>query len=119
VKILQGDIYWVDFGDPLGSEAGYTHPAVVVQSDVFNKSAIKTVVVREVTETLKLGKAPGNVTLLPGEANLRETSVVNVSLMESVDKKDLGDWIGRLRPDRVQEILNGIRYLLEGRPPVP
>ena len=125
MRILQGDIYWVDFGDPLESSgagyessgAGYTHPAVVVQSDVFNKTAIDTVVVCEITETMKLGKAPGNVTLLPGEGGLREMSVVNVSLIIAVDKGDLRDWIGRLRPDRVQEIIYGIRYLLEGRPP--
>ncbi len=77
MRILQGDVYWVDFGTPSGS--GYTHPAVVVQSDSFNSSPIDTVVVCEVTETLKLDRAPGNVTLLPGEANLREMSVVNVS----------------------------------------
>jgi mRNA interferase MazF len=79
VRILQGDVYWVDFGTPSGSGPGYTHPAVVVQSDAFNNSPIDTVVVCEVTETLKLGRAPGNVTLLPGEANLREMNVVNVS----------------------------------------
>jgi mRNA interferase MazF len=114
VRIRQGDIYWVDFGEPSGSEPGYRHPGLVIQSDTFNKSVIATVVVCEVTETLKLGKARGNVELVPGEANLPMQSVVNVSQIFTVDKTDLGDWIGRLDVYRMREVLDGLHFLLEG-----
>ena len=36
--MIRGDIWWVDFGDPLGSEPGWRRPAIIVQSDDFNKS---------------------------------------------------------------------------------
>jgi mRNA interferase MazF len=114
VRVRQGDVYWVDFGEPSGSRPGYTHPAVVIQSDTFNKSAIDTVVVCEVTETLRLGKARGNVALVPGEANLPMQSVVNVSQIFTVNKTDLRDWIGRLDAFRVREVLDGLHLLLEG-----
>ncbi len=113
MRIRQGDIYWVDFGEPSGSGPGFMHPALVVQSDTFNKSAIDTVVVCEVTETLRLGKARGNVELVPGEANLPMQSVVNVSQIFTVDKTDLRDWIGRLDVYRLREVLEGLRLLLE------
>lgn len=31
--MIRGDIWWVDFGEPLGSEPGWRRPAVIVQSD--------------------------------------------------------------------------------------
>ena len=43
MDIKQGDIYWVDFGIPKGSEPGYRHPHVVIQNNVFNESKINTV----------------------------------------------------------------------------
>lgn len=115
MAILQGDIYWVDFGDASGSKAAYLHPAVVVQHDSVNRSKIETVVVCQLTTTGKLANAPGNVQLFPGEGNLPEPSVVNVSLVTHVNKTDLLEKIGTLRPDQVGEILNGFRLIVEGR----
>ena len=113
--IRQGDIYWIDLGEPLGSAPGFRHPHVVVQNDVFNSSRIHTVVVCALTSNLRRAEAPGNVLLQPGEANLPKQSVVNVSQIFTVDKRQLEDKIGSLSPARVGEILEGIRLVLEPR----
>jgi len=113
--IRQGDIYWVDLGEPLGSEPGFRHPHVVVQNDVFNYSRIHTVVMCALTSNLQRAEAPGNVLLKPGEANLPKQSVVNVSQIFTVDKRQLEEKIGVLSTLRVREILDGIRLVLEPR----
>ena len=113
--IQQGDIYWVDLQEPIGSEPGYRHPHVVVQNDVFNCSRIHTVVVCALTSNLQRAEAPGNVLLKPGEANLPKQSVVNVSQIFTVDKRQLEEKIGSLSTLRVREILDGIRLVLEPR----
>ncbi len=113
--INQGDIFWIELGAPSGSEPGYTHPHVVVQNNLFNKSRINTVVVCALTSNLKRAEAPGNVLLAPGEANLPKQSVVNVSQIYTVDKRDLVEKIGTLSSHRVREILDGFRLLLEPR----
>ena len=113
--IRQGDVYWVDLGEPSGSEPGYRHPCVVVQNDVFNQSRIRTVVVCALTSNLKRAEAPGNVLLEKGEANLPKQSVVNVSQIFTVDKTQLGDHIGTLSPRRVRQILAGILLVLTPR----
>ena len=113
--IQQGDIYWVDLQEPIGSEPGYRHPHVVVQNDVFNCSRIHTVVVCALTSNLQRAEAPGNVLLKPGEANLPKQSVVNVSQIFTVDKRQLEDKIGSLSTLSVREILDGIRLVLEPR----
>ena len=68
--IRQGEIYWVDLAEPRGSEPSYRHPHIVVQNNLFNASKINTVVVCALTSNLKRAKAPGNVLLEKGEANL-------------------------------------------------
>jgi mRNA interferase MazF len=115
--INQGDIFWIELDEPSGSEPGYRHPHVVIQNNVFNHSRISTVVVCALTSNLKRAKAPGNVLLNPGEANLPKQSVVNISQIFTVDKTQLGEKIGTLSPQRVREILHGIRLLTEPRDP--
>jgi mRNA interferase MazF len=115
--INQGDIYWIDFEEPLGSESGYRHPHVVMQNNVFNRSEIRTVVVCALTSNLKRANAPGNVLLDKKETNLPKQSVVNVSQVFTVDKTQLGEYVGTLSPRRVREILSGIKLVVEPREP--
>jgi mRNA interferase MazF len=115
--VSQGDVFWVELGTPSGSAPGYRHPHVVIQNDAFNRSAIPTIVVCSVTSNLKLGAAPGNVTLRKGEAGLTKKSVVNISQIYTVDKSDLVKRIGSLSPKRVSEVLTGVHLLVEPRDP--
>ena len=115
--IRQGDIFWIDLGDPLGSEPGYRHPYVVIQSDSFNQSRIRTVVVCAVTSNLRRATAPGNVLLEEGEGHLPKRSVVNVSQLYTVDRARLADRVGALSRKRVVEIVDGVKLVLEPRVP--
>ncbi len=38
--IAQGDVWWADIREPIGSEPGYCLPVVVVQGDQLNASNI-------------------------------------------------------------------------------
>lgn len=113
--ILQGDIYWIDLGEPEGSNPGYRHPHVVVQNNLFNKSRINTVVVCPLTSNIKRAEAPGNVLLNINEADLSKQSVVNVSQVFTVDKSQLDEYIGTLSAARMRQILDGIRLVIEPR----
>jgi len=113
--ISQGDIYWVDLGEPIGSGPGYRHPHIVIQNNVFNRSRINTVVVCALTSNLRRAKAPGNVLLEKGEANLPKRSVVNVSQIFTVDKRLLDEYIGTVSKARRREILAGVKLVIEPR----
>ena len=113
--IQQGDLFWIDLGDPGGSGPGYRHPHVVVQNNLFNESRINTAVVCALTTNLRRAKAPGNVLLSEGEGNLPKECVVNVSQLFTVDKCDLDEMIGALSPMRVDQIVAGIKLILEPR----
>lgn len=113
--IQQGDVFWVDLGEPTGSAPGYLHPHVVIQNNVFNQSQINTVVVCALTSNIRRAQVPGNVLLELGEAALPKQSVVVVSQIFTVDKVQLTDYIGSVSKTRVSQILNGIRLLTEPR----
>ncbi len=110
--IDRGNIYWVTLGGGDGPEAAIPHPYVVVQDDVFNHSRIHTVVVCALTSNLRrTSETPGNLLLEPGEGNLPRQSVVEVSKVSSVEKVQLGEYIGALSQARVEQILSGMRFL--------
>ena len=113
--IHQGDIFWVDLGEPVGSEPGFSHPNVVIQNNMFNHSGINTLIVCGLTSNLKRAAVPGNVLLDVGEANLSKQSVVIVSQVFTVDKTQLGEHIGTLSKKRVRQILDGLRLMTEPR----
>ncbi len=112
-EIAQGQIYWLDFGSPGGSAPANRHPCVVVQNDVFNRSAIATTVVCLVTSNLSRAKAPGNVLLKRGEANLPKASVVNVSQILTVDKMELQEYVGKLGLAAASAVREGLHMLFD------
>ena len=110
-RIDRGDVYWLAPDGSRGDVPEYAHPHVVVQDDVFNHSRITTVVVCALTTNLHRAKEPGNVLLEPGEGGLPKQSVVVVSQIASVEKSRLGERIGQLSQQRVDQVLEGLRFL--------
>ncbi|MFN8439843.1 MAG: type II toxin-antitoxin system PemK/MazF family toxin [Caldilineaceae bacterium] len=110
MEINQGDIYWLRVDRADGAEADYAHPYVVIQDDVINRSRINTVVVCALTSNLKRVSEPGNLLLEAGEANLPKQSVIVVSQVDTVEKMQLGEYIGSLSKERIEQIFAGMRF---------
>lgn len=115
MSVYQGDIYWIDMGNPTGSKMAYRHPYVVIQNNVFNKSKMNTAVVCALTSNIQKAGIPGNVLLEKDEGNLPKQSVVNVSQITTVDKSELIDKIGTLSMKRIYQIIDGINLLIVPR----
>jgi mRNA interferase MazF len=109
--INQGDVYWVQFGDTEGSGSNISHPHVVIQANVLNHSRIQTVAACAVTTNMKRANLPGNILLEVGEANLPKQSIIEVSKVSTVDKAQLGAYVGTLSQQRVKQILAGMQFL--------
>jgi len=113
--INQGDIFWVDLGEPSGAEPSYRHPHLVIQNNIFNRSRIGTVVVCSLTSNLQRAESPGNVLLEKGEANLPKPSVINITQIFTVNKQDLSEKIGSISRNRMSQVLQGIELLITPR----
>lgn len=103
---------WVDLGEPRGSGPGYRRPVVVVQSDDFNRSAIRTVVCVPLTSNRKWSASPGNVALSEHDTGLPRPSVANVTQLVTLDRDILTEAIGHLTPAKLGLVLSGIDLVL-------
>lgn len=104
-KIDQGDIYWLHLEKRHPFASDYSHPHVVVENE---RSMVKLCAI---TTNMKKVNLPGNILLEAGEANLPKQSIVDVSRVSTVEKTELGEYIGSLGMQRVDQILTGIGFL--------
>lgn len=110
--IIQGEIWWADLGEPIGSGPGYRRPVVVVQCDELNQSQIGTVICVPLTSNLKWADAPGNMVLTARMTGLAKDSVANVSLITAIDKQQLLKPAGKLTQRPLDMLLAGIDVVL-------
>ena len=111
--IARGHLWWADLGRPMGSEPGYRRPVLIVSPDDFNDSAIATVAVAAVTSNVALARAPGNVTIEAEASGLAVESVVNVSQLSTIDKRQLDEHIGSLDGATLTQVDAGLRLALD------
>lgn len=108
----RGEIWWASLPDPVGSMPGYRRPVLIIQSDTFNASAIKTVAVLSITSNLRLANSPGNLLITPKQSGLTRDSVVNVSQILTVDKTALTERAGTLPARIMEQVEDGLRLVL-------
>jgi len=110
----RGEVWWADLDEPRGSEPGYRRPVVIVQSDAFNKSKIRTIIVAVITSNLNLIKAPGNIKLSATKSiGLKRESVINISQIITLDKNYLTEKLGKLSTKKSQELNDSLKLVLD------
>jgi len=112
VVVSQGDVWWADLPEPVGSGPGFRRPVVVIQSDAFNRSRIATVVCVPLTTNTRWANVPGNVLLSSQATNLPQDSVANASQIVSIDKALLVDRAGKLARAKLELVLAGLDAVL-------
>jgi mRNA interferase MazF len=110
--VTRGEIWWVAFDEPAGSEARFDRPAVVVSSDRLNASTIATVTVVPLYSNLKHAVYPGNVALRGADCGLDRDSIANVSQVTTVDRTFAIRRIGAVSPSLMRQIDDGLRLAL-------
>jgi mRNA interferase MazF len=98
--INQGDVYWIQ----QTTESDIPHPYVIMQENN------PTLIACALTSNLKRVAIPGNVLLAAGEANLPRQSVVEVAKVVTVMPAQLGEYIGSLSEQRLQQLFAGMRF---------
>jgi mRNA interferase MazF len=110
--MIRGEIWWIDYGVPYGSEPGYRRPVLVMQNDIFNKSKINTTVVIPLTTNLLLADVPGNIFLDKKESKLPKDSVILLSQIGVVDKQRFIEKISKVNTGTMERIENNILVIL-------
>ncbi len=99
MKLQTGNIYWINL------KGSVAHPHVVIAHEG------EAVTVCALTTNKNKQDMPGNILLSEGEGGLKERSIVDISKVFSIDKLELGEYVGQLAEHRLSEIQAGIDFL--------
>lgn len=109
--VQRREVWWADLGTPRGSEPGFRRPVLIVQSDAFNRSRLRTVLAVILTSNTRLLNAPDNVLLPPDATGLPKDSVANVTQLVTLDESFLAERAGRIPRDRMVRVEAGLRLV--------
>ena len=107
----RGEIWLVDFGEPVGRGQAGIRPAVVVSTDALNEGPAGVILVVPLTSTRR--ELPSHVEVESGESGLDHPSYAKCEEAKSVSQRRLVDRLGAAGPEPMFEIGRVLRYLLE------
>ena len=106
--MTRGEIWWVDFGIPFGSEVGLRRPVVIIQNNILNESKLRTVVVLPLTTNTVYADLPNNFLLEPSSTGLKKDVVTQPHLIVHVDKRRLLEKVSKLNVALLDRIMEGL-----------
>lgn len=106
----RGEVWLVDFGEPIGHEQGYRRPAVVISADQLNRSRAELAVVLPVTTTRR--GLPSHIEIEPGDSGLSHTSYAKTEDIKSVSTQRLIRRLGAVSAERLNRAERALRLLL-------
>jgi mRNA interferase MazF len=107
----RGEVWLVDFGDPIGREQSGMRPAVVVSADPLNQSRAGVVIV--VPTTTAPRGVPSHVELGPESSGLDEVSYAKCEDVKSVSEQRFVARLGVVNDEAVFDIGRALRFLLD------
>lgn len=99
----KGEIYYSNMGNHNGSVQGGVRPVIIVQNDIGNRYS-PTVIVATISTQLHKAKLPTHVVLEHVEAGLKKPSFVMLEQIRTVNKSDLGSFVGKVNDDNMEKI---------------
>lgn len=106
--MTRGEIWWVDFGIPVGSLPAYRRPVIVMQ----HESELNTVFVVPLTTNLIVADYTPNITLTKAETNLPKDSAAIIHLMGPVNKYSFIEKISKINEELYKKIVNAINTFI-------
>ena len=108
MNILRGDLYYADLTPVTGSEQGGVRPVLMIQNDMGNRFS-PTVIVAAVTSRQDKHPLPTHVSISPNHCGLKESSVVLLEQLRTIDRVRLREYIGRLTEQDMKQVDHALR----------
>jgi mRNA interferase MazF len=103
--IQQGDVWWADLSDPVGSTPGYRLPVVVVQGNQLNASRLNTIICIPLTGNVRWAEVPTSLLLKAASTGLDRDSVALTTQIISPDRSQFLEWVGRISERQLKALL--------------
>ncbi len=101
--IQRGDIYYANLMPVIGSEQGGIRPVLIIQNNVGNHHS-PTVIAAAITGYIKGKCQPTHVRLKGAACGLFRDSTVLLEQLRTLDKSRLGEYVGSVGEDKMQEV---------------
>ncbi len=108
MNILRGDLYYADLTPVTGSEQGGVRPVLMIQNDMGNRFS-PTVIVAAVTSRQDKHPLPTHVSISPNHCGLKESSIVLLEQLRTIDRVRLREYIGRLTEQDMKQVDHALR----------
>lgn len=110
--IRRGDIVWVDFGVPRGSESAKVRPALVLEADYVLESTLNTVLLVPLTSNVRHQRFPGNVLVPRAASELESDSVALVTQLGPVSREFIDPFpVSSLPKYLLRQVEDGVRLV--------
>ena len=110
-RILRGDIVWADLNPVKGHEQAGLRPILVLSHDIFNERS-GTVIAMALTSQPQRAGFPLTYSLTTSA--LPKKSWVKISQIRTLSTERLGKKIGRLPPEELNHIVDGLNEIIGG-----
>jgi len=108
-RILRGDILWADLDPTRGREQAGWRPILVLSQDVFNERSGTVIAVALTSQEPSVGYP---LALEVRSIPLPKRSWVKIGQIRTLSTERLGDLIGRLSPEELQSVLEGLNEII-------
>ena len=110
--MTHGEIWTIDFGQPVGSLPSKIRPAVVMQNDLLGIKDLNTVVVIPFTSNLDRADFEPNILIKKEETGLSKDSVAVIHLIGAVNKFCLEKKVPKLSEENYQKLVKAVVKLV-------
>lgn len=102
-QFSRGEIYYIDFGDGVGSEQRGYRPAVIISNNIGNRNST-TVIVAAIT-TLRPNKVKLPTHVYVGtETGLDNPSIILLEQIRTISKERVSDYVGTLSEGQIKAL---------------
>lgn len=109
--ILRGDVVWADLNPVQGNEQAGRRPVLVLSSDVFNERSGTVIAVALTSQAQRAGFP---LTRRVESLALPKPSWVKISQVRTLSIRRLGKKIGRVAPEELESIIDGLNEIIGG-----
>lgn len=110
-RILRGDILWADLDPVRGREQAGRRPILVLSQDIFNERSGTVIAVALTSQEPSVGFP---LCLEIPSVPLPKRSWVKISQIRTLSTERLGGPIGRLSPEELQWVVDGLNEIVGG-----
>lgn len=110
--MTHGEIWLIDFGEPLGSLPSKLRPAIIMQNDLLGIKDLNTAVVIPFTSNLDRANYEPNILFKKEETGLPKDSVSVIHLIGAVNKFCFDKKVGKLSEENYQKLVTAVVKLV-------